>query len=164
MVIPYVKSPVSRGGTVLQAAPQRILQFSSENQCMSVICRVFREQLQEDDTTKEEFQEGGFTQPQCVIYCKGSPEKILRLCKEETVPADYSQVLDRYASHGFRIIAIASRHIPVNMAKTAKINKMERADIESDLTFLGLIILENRIKPVSATVFKVIILESLVIF
>ena len=143
-MVPYVKSPVYADNSVLQAAPQRLMQFSSENQCMSVICRVFQEQLQ-----------GGFTQPQCMIFCKGSPEKIMKICRKEGIPADFSVLLDRYATYGFRIIAMAYRDIPSNMAKTAKINKMTRAEIESDLTFLGLIVLENRIKPVSAAIFKV---------
>jgi hypothetical protein len=33
-----------------------------------------------------------------------------------------------------------------------KLTKLERADIERDLTFLGLIIMENRIKAVSSDV------------
>lgn len=143
-MIPYVRSPAEGAGFVLQAAPQRLLQFSSDNQCMSVICRVFRE-----------LPGGGFTEPRSLIYCKGSPEKMRFICRPETVPGDYAEILDRYASQGFRIIGVASRHIPANMDKTAKINKLTRAEIESDLTFLGLIILENRIKPVSAQVFKV---------
>jgi hypothetical protein len=40
--MPYVRSPVSEEKSVLQAAPQRLLQFTSENQCMSVVCRVFQ--------------------------------------------------------------------------------------------------------------------------
>jgi magnesium-transporting ATPase (P-type) len=55
-------------------------------------------------------------------------------------------MLDRYASHGYRILAIACKFVPVNQARMAKINKMTRAEMESDLTFLGLIVLENRLK------------------
>ena len=140
--MPYVRSPVSAEQTVLQAAPQRLLQFSSENQCMSVISRVFQEQLD------------GFTQPQCIIYCKGSPEKIRLLCLADTIPADYVSMLDRYASHGYRILAIACKFVPVNQARMAKINKMTRTEIESELTFLGLIVLENRLKEASSRVLE----------
>ena len=142
LVMPYVRSPVSAEQTVLQAAPQRLLQFSSENQCMSVISRVFQEQLD------------GFTQPQCIIYCKGSPEKIRLLCLADTIPADYVSMLDRYASHGYRILAIACKFVPVNQARMAKINKMTRTEIESELTFLGLIVLENRLKEASSRVLE----------
>ena len=142
--MPYVKSPVYAGKTLLQAAPHRVLHFKSDTQCMSVVCRVFEEQL-----------EGGFTPPQCLVYCKGSPEKIGRISRPETVPSNYKRVLDDYASHGFRILGLAYKSVPVNMAKTGRINKLSREEVEADLTFLGLIILENRIKPVSSGVFKV---------
>jgi cation-transporting ATPase 13A3/4/5 len=140
--MPYVRSPVSEEKCVLQAAPQRLLQFSSENQCMSVVCRVFQEQID------------GFTQPQCLVYCKGSPEKIQRLCLADSIPADYAAMLDRYASHGYRILAIACKFVPVNQARMAKINKMSRAELESELTFLGLIVLENRLKEASSRVLE----------
>ncbi len=45
---------------------------------------------------------------------------------------------------GYRILALASRHLPPGLAKNVKLAKLERADIERDLTFLGLIIMENR--------------------
>jgi cation-transporting ATPase 13A3/4/5 len=140
LVMPYVRSPATAEQSVLQAAPQRLLQFSSENQCMAVVCRVFQEQVD------------GFTQPQCIVYCKGSPEKIRQLCLPDTIPPDYLAMLDRYASHGYRILAIACKFVPVNQARMAKINKMTRPEIESELTFLGLIVLENRLKEASSRV------------
>jgi len=143
LVMPFVKSPVYKSKCLLQAAPHKIMQFKSDTQCMSVVCRVFQEQL-----------EGGFTVPQCLAYCKGSPEKIGRICRPESVPADYAAVLDHYASSGYRIIGLAYKPIPANMSKTGRINKLTREEVETDLIFLGLIILENRIKPVSSTVFK----------
>lgn len=142
--MPFVKSPMYKSKCLLQAAPHKIMHFKSDTQCMSVVCRVFQEQL-----------EGGFTAPQCLVYCKGSPEKIGRICRPETVPADYAAVLDHYASSGYRIIGLAYKSIPANMSKTGRINKMTREEVETDLIFLGLIVLENRIKPVSSAVFKV---------
>jgi magnesium-transporting ATPase (P-type) len=81
-----------------------------------------------------------------VYTVQGSPEKIQRLCVADSLPRDYASMLDRYASHGYRILAIACKFVPVNQARMAKINKMTRAEMESDLTFLGLIVLENRLK------------------
>ena len=143
LVISYVRSPVeAASGSVLQAAPQRLLPFSSANQCMSVICRLFEEQTD------------GFTEPLCCIYCKGSPEKIGRLCRPESLPADFYAVLADYAGHGYRLLALATKRIPVNLAKTARINRLARAEIESGLDLLGLIVLENRLKPVSSSVLR----------
>jgi hypothetical protein len=109
---------------------------------MAVVCRLFEEQTD------------GFTEPLCCVYCKGSPEKISRLCRPESLPGDFQDVLAAYAQHGYRILALATKKIPVNLAKTAKINRMARAEIESDLNLLGLIVLENRLKAASSSVLR----------
>ena len=49
-------------------------------------------------------KEEGFTNPITMVFSKGSPEMIQRLCKPETIPEDFSSVLDSYASRGFRIV------------------------------------------------------------
>jgi len=41
------------------------------------------------------------------VYCKGSPESILNVCKEESIPHNYTQVVESYAELGLRIIAFA---------------------------------------------------------
>ena len=71
-----------------------------------------------------------------------------------SIPADYSAVLERYTSRGYRVLALGCRYLPANRSKVAKISKMTRAEAESDLTFLGLIILENRLKPASGGVIR----------
>jgi soluble P-type ATPase len=109
---------------------------------MSVVCRLFEEQTD------------GFTEPLCTVYCKGSPEKIGRLCRPESLPDDFHTVLSAYAGHGYRLLALATKRIPVNLAKTARINRLARSEIESGLDFCGLIVLENRLKPASADVLK----------
>merc|ERR1719474_1539992 len=140
--MPYIKSPRTGSNSVIQAAPQKLFQFSSEVQRMSVITRVVEE------------RDEGFTQPVTMVFCKGSPEMIQRLCRPETIPDDFSSVLDSYASRGFRIIALASKVIDAQNAKVAKLNKLTREQVESDLEFLGLIIMENRLKSASVEVIK----------
>merc|ERR1712106_820292 len=135
--MPYMKSPQTSNDSVIQAAPQKLFQFSSDVQRMSVITRVVEEQQE------------GFTQPCTRVFCKGSPEMIQKLCLPETTPHNYTSVLESYASHGFRILALASKVIIPAMAKAGKINKMTREQVEEDLTFLGLVILKNRLKPAS---------------
>merc|ERR1719300_291887 len=41
--MPYIKSPIDGSNSVIQAAPQKLFQFSSELQRMSVITRVMKE-------------------------------------------------------------------------------------------------------------------------
>jgi len=140
--MPYMRSPMTSTNSVIQAAPQKLFQFSSDVQRMSVVTRVMEEQQE------------GFSKPATRVFCKGSPEMIQRLCLPDTLPPDYTSVLESYASHGFRILALASKVIVPAMAKAGKINKMTREQVESELTFLGLVILENRLKTASIGVLR----------
>ncbi|CAB3400144.1 unnamed protein product [Caenorhabditis bovis] len=83
------------------------------------------------------------------IYTKGSPEKILELCDPETVPKNYMETIDDYAQRGFRLISVASKNIEMNFAKAMK---APRDKIECDLQFLGLVVMENRLKTVTLSV------------
>lgn len=85
------------------------------------------------------------------FYCKGSPEKIAELSKNETVPKDFQEILTHYTKQGFRVIAIAKKNLFINFVKAQKI---ERELIETELEFLGLIILENRLKIPTTPVIK----------
>ena len=140
--MPYIKSPKDGSDSTIQAAPQKLFQFSSDVQRMSVITRVVEE------------RDEGFTAPVTMVFCKGSPEKIQDLCVPETIPNDFNSVLESYASKGFRIIALASKVIEPSNAKVAKLNKLTREQVENDLEFLGLIIMENRLKAASVGVIK----------
>ncbi|KHJ93183.1 IC domain protein, HAD ATPase, P-type family [Oesophagostomum dentatum] len=80
------------------------------------------------------------------LYCKGSPEMVLSLCDQTSVPEDYLAQVDLYAQHGYRLISVAKRKLEMNYVKASKI---PRNMVEADLTLLGLIVLENRVKPVT---------------
>ncbi|KJH52820.1 IC domain protein, HAD ATPase, P-type family [Dictyocaulus viviparus] len=80
------------------------------------------------------------------LYCKGAPEMIHSLCNPVTIPDDYYTVVNEYAQHGFRLIAVARRALNLNFNKAAKI---PRTKVECNLELLGLIAMENRIKPVT---------------
>merc|ERR1711892_96754 len=137
----FMKSGRLQNGSVFTAALQKLFQFSSELQRMSVIVRVIQETGDED-----------FSPPSTLVFCKGSPEKIEQLCCAESLPSNYREILNGYASNGFRVLAMAGKLIPVNLARAGKIDKMSREEAEKDLQFLGLVVLENRLKPVSAGV------------
>ncbi|VDM64674.1 unnamed protein product [Angiostrongylus costaricensis] len=80
------------------------------------------------------------------LFCKGSPEMILSLCDPSTVPQNYSTQVDLYAQHGYRLIAVARKALELNYAKASKV---PRNMVENDLTLLGLVALENRVKSVT---------------
>ncbi|GLV46341.1 anne boleyn [Carabus blaptoides fortunei] len=78
-------------------------------------------------------------------YCKGSPEMILNFVKPESVPEDFLNVLKAYTQQGYRVIAMA--HKVLNKMSYAKVLRVQRDVIECDMNLLGLIVLENRLKP-----------------
>ena len=45
------------------------------------------------------------------MYAKGSPEMMLNIMKNASVPKNYNQMLKEYASHGFRVLSVASKQI-----------------------------------------------------
>lgn len=78
------------------------------------------------------------------VFVKGSPEKIGELCVPATLPLDYEEVLARYTMQGYRVIALAVKELPALNYRKAQ--RVQRDEIECDLTFLGLLIMENRLK------------------
>jgi len=81
------------------------------------------------------------------VVCKGSPEMIQRLCRPETLPKDFDRMMRIYAAQGYRVIAMAQKSID-------SIPQLEKEELrrfaESDLQFLGMLILENKVKRESA--------------
>ncbi|EPX71920.1 P-type ATPase P5 type [Schizosaccharomyces octosporus yFS286] len=78
------------------------------------------------------------------IYVKGAPEVMPSICKPESFPENYQEVLDYYTHNGFRVIACASKHL--ENCTWAKAQRMKRTQVESDLDFCGLIVFENKLK------------------
>ncbi|KAL8648375.1 MAG: hypothetical protein Q9210_005023 [Variospora velana] len=81
------------------------------------------------------------------IYVKGAPECMKAICKPESFPLDYEDLLDFYTHRGFRVIACATKAVS---SAWADIQKMEREQAESGLDFIGFIIFENKLKPATA--------------
>lgn len=86
-------------------------------------------------------------------FVKGSPEKIFELCRRETIPHDFQQVLTQYTQEGYRVIALSVKDLESNMTYR-NVQSLPRADVESDLNFLGLLVMENKMKPVTKGVIE----------
>jgi cation-transporting ATPase 13A2 len=76
-------------------------------------------------------------------FCKGSPEKIKEICKDDSVPANFNQILTKYTTKGFRVLALSAKLLKMDYLQSQKI---ERKDIESNMIFLGLLIVQNKLK------------------
>ena len=77
------------------------------------------------------------------IFCKGSPEKLKELCMPETIPSNFNDTLNKYAIKGFRILALAFKTIKMSYVQSQQITR-EKA--ESKMIFLGLLIVQNKLK------------------
>ncbi|XP_054556429.1 probable cation-transporting ATPase 13A5 isoform X2 [Talpa occidentalis] len=86
------------------------------------------------------------------VYMKGAPEMLVRFCRSETVPKNFLQELRNYTLQGFRVIALA--HKILKMGKLSEVACLVREMVESELTFLGLLIMENRLKKETKPILK----------
>ncbi|XP_015264765.1 PREDICTED: probable cation-transporting ATPase 13A5 [Gekko japonicus] len=78
------------------------------------------------------------------LYMKGAPEMVASFCTAESVPRDFLQELQGYTSQGFRVIALAQKALAVGEDKD--LGDLEREEVEFGLNFLGLLVMENRLK------------------
>ena len=115
----------------------RRFDFSSQLQCMSVIC-------------KNDYDRGAYK-----AFVKGSPEKISEICRRETLPRDFNSVLASYTREGFRVIALSYKEMPGLTFRSAQ--TVERSEVESDVIFLGLLVMENKMKPVTTGVIQTLL-------
>lgn len=108
--------------------------FSSALQRMSVVARVLGDKKMD-------------------AYMKGAPEVVASLCKAETVPVDFEKVLEEYTKQGFRVIALAHRKLESKLT-WHKVQNINRDAIENNMDFMGLIIMQNKLKQETPAVLE----------
>ncbi|KAK3865299.1 hypothetical protein Pcinc_029091 [Petrolisthes cinctipes] len=108
--------------------------FSSSTQRMSVLVRVLG-------------------QPHMELYAKGAPEVIQNLCLPNTLPDNLSSVLTQYTVQGFRVIALAHRTLQTKLSWHAA-QRVPRDQVECELSFVGLLVLQNTLKPETSPVIR----------
>ncbi|KAF2112000.1 ATPase type 13A2 [Lophiotrema nucula] len=86
------------------------------------------------------------------VYVKGAPECMKDICRPDSFPTDYEDLLAYYTHRGFRVIACASKTI--EKLNWLKVQKMKREEAEKDLDFVGFIIFENKLKPSTTPVIE----------
>eukprot|EP00064_Thunnus_orientalis_P008781 superscaffoldBa00001070_g8804 len=86
-------------------------------------------------------------------YLKGAPEIVASLCKQHTVPQSFTETLETYTRQGFRVIALAYRQLESKLS-WHKVQSLGRDLIETNMEFLGLIIMQNKIKEETAGVLR----------
>ncbi|XP_018121167.1 probable cation-transporting ATPase 13A5 isoform X2 [Xenopus laevis] len=114
--------------------------FSSALQRMSVIARVIGEE-------------------RLTLFLKGAPEMVIQFCKQETVPPSFKNTLDYYTEQGFRVISLAYKYF--ELQENGSLHNLKRKEVESDLIFLGFLIMENQLKPETKSVVQELISANL---
>uniref|UniRef100_I3JWX4 Polyamine-transporting ATPase 13A3 n=1 Tax=Oreochromis niloticus TaxID=8128 RepID=I3JWX4_ORENI len=84
-------------------------------------------------------------------FLKGAPEVVASLCRQHTIPQTFTETLEDYTRQGFRVIALAHRQLESKLS-WHKVQSLSRDVIETNMEFLGLIIMQNKIKPETAGV------------
>ncbi len=79
---------------------------------------------------------------------------VASLCLPETVPQCFSAVLQGYARHGYRILGVAQRKL--TSLSFVKAQRVKREQVECDMEFLGLVVLENRLKSQTTPVIRAV--------
>ncbi|KAK9242935.1 hypothetical protein V1506DRAFT_516715 [Lipomyces tetrasporus] len=109
----------------------RCFEFVSQLRRMSVIVKRFKD-------------------PDMQVFVKGAPEIMQQICRADSFPADYNEMLHSYTHKGYRVIAVAVKRLP--RLSWFKAQKLKREDVEKDLAFVGFIVFENKLKPSTTAV------------
>uniref|UniRef100_A0AAV2JVL0 Cation-transporting ATPase n=1 Tax=Knipowitschia caucasica TaxID=637954 RepID=A0AAV2JVL0_KNICA len=86
-------------------------------------------------------------------FLKGAPEVVVGLCKPHTVPHSFAETLEGYTQEGFRVIALAHRQLEARLS-WHKVQALSRDVIENNMEFLGLIVMQNKIKGETSVVLR----------
>ncbi|XP_078523062.1 putative cation-transporting ATPase 13A4 [Lissotriton helveticus] len=113
------KVPVD-GVVVMQQFP-----FSSSLQRMSVVTQVIGSN-------------------ELMGFMKGAPEMVVRFCRPQTVPLNLLSELEHYTLQGFRVIGLAYKTLATKT--DVGVETFTREEVESDLEFLGLLVMGNKVK------------------
>ena len=85
-----------------------------------------------------------------IVYVKGSPEAISKLCVQSSLPSDFSEKARQSARDGIYQLAMAMSAYK----STNAMNEVNREDIEIDLEFVGFINFQNSMKKNSPAVIE----------
>ena len=88
------------------------------------------------------------------VLTKGAPETIKSLLKPDSIPSNYDQVARYHMRCGQRVLALAYRKTGIPPSLINQLKEKERWQIERDLIFGGLLVLDCPLKPDSRRVIK----------
>ena len=100
------------------------------------ICRTFEKSEENKIKTNitKEISGGLFK-----IYSEGSPSLIKKICREETIPGNFDECLEKYEKNGYNLVALSGKKMKMNYIQSQRI---DRAKCESNMIFLGFVALK----------------------
>lgn len=140
LLAPTVVKPKGSDSVDKEVGILRQFPFSSSLQRMSVIARQVKG-------------------TQFELYAKGAPEMIQSLCEPKSIPLDFSSRLQEYTEKGYRVLGLAYR--PLASMNYSKVQRAAREDLEKNLTFVGLLVMGNMLKPETTHVIETLLLANI---
>lgn len=122
---PVVRGPTGTASAQIELGIMKQFDFVSQLRRMSVIAKSLESNSME-------------------IYLKGAPEIMSEVCRPDSFPENYEDILASYTHRGYRVIACAGKSL--QGLSWIKAQKMKRDEAEKDLDFLGFIVFENKLK------------------
>lgn len=75
------------------------------------------------------------------------------MCAPETLPENFSTVLNEYTSNGFRVIGLAHKKLDRKM-KWVDAQRIKRDTLECDMVFLGFLVMQNSLKTETTQIIR----------
>jgi predicted P-type ATPase len=82
--------------------------------------------------------------PHFCVLSKGSPNSIRKICKPDTIPNNFNELVRAYGLRGFRLIAYAKRQLSDDLFFK---NMTSRDEAEKEMSFLGFFVMKNQLHP-----------------
>ena len=95
------------------------------------ICKIFEKEKNIKSNIVKEMNDKFYK-----IYSEGNPELIKSICKKETLPSNYDEIVLKNINEGNEIMGICGKKIKMNYLQC---QKMERNKCESNMIFLGFV-------------------------
>ena len=101
------------------------------------ICKIFENEKNVKSNIVKEMNDKFYK-----IYSEGEPEFMKTLCKRETIPDDYDEIISKNKTEGNEIISICGKKVKMNYLQCQRI---EREKCESNMIFLGFVFYKKTI-------------------
>jgi len=95
------------------------------------ICKIFEKEKNVKSNIVKEINDKFYK-----IYSEGDPELIKTMCKKETIPENYDEIISKNNKEGNEIMSLCGKKVKMNYLQCQRI---ERNKCESNMIFLGFV-------------------------